>query len=167
MARPMTVSDSVLIAADAQSLYDEVSDPSRMGEWSPENRGADIAEPGRPAYVGMTFVGHNKRGRARWQTRCTVTAADPGRRFEFHVHRIGVKVPVIPSLVRDRVETVAQVHKVGQHDFGLNNLGFDNVGVDPAAGVDLPEQVHLQRNPWAQFVPDDRARGGHGPHAAL
>ena len=96
MARPMTVSDSVLIAADAQSLYDEVSDPSRMGEWSPENRGADVDEPGRPAYVGMRFVGHNKRGRIRWQTRCTVTAAEPARRFAFDVHRIGVTVPVIP-----------------------------------------------------------------------
>lgn len=94
MARLMTVSDSVLIAADAQSLYDEVSDPTRMGEWSPENRGADVDTPG-PAHVGMTFVGHNKRGRIRWQTRCTVTAAEPARRFAFDVHQIGVKVPVI------------------------------------------------------------------------
>lgn len=96
MSRTMTVSDSVLIAADAQALYDEVSDPSRMGEWSPENRGADLREPGRAAYVGMSFVGHNQRGRIRWQTRCTVTAADPGRRFAFDVHQIGVKVPVLP-----------------------------------------------------------------------
>ena len=96
MSRPMTVSDSVLIAADAQSLYDEVSDPTRMGAWSPENRGADLAEPGRPAYVGMTFVGHNRRGWFEWQTRCTVTAADPGRRFAFDVHQIGVKVPILP-----------------------------------------------------------------------
>jgi hypothetical protein len=96
VSRTMTVSDSVLIAAEAQALYDEISDPTRMGAWSPENRGADLAEPDRPAYVGMSFVGHNKRGRVRWQTRCTVTAAEPGRRFAFDVHQIGIKVPVVP-----------------------------------------------------------------------
>jgi hypothetical protein len=99
MSRTMTVSDSVLIAADAQALYDEISDPTRMGQWSPENRGADLREPGRPAYVGMTFVGHNKRGRIRWQTRCTVTAADPGRRFAFDVDRYGFGLPLLPVSV--------------------------------------------------------------------
>jgi hypothetical protein len=41
----------------------------------------------------MTFEGRNKRGRAAWTTRCTVTAADPGRRFAFTVHTIGMKKP--------------------------------------------------------------------------
>jgi hypothetical protein len=99
MPRTMTVSDSVLIAADARALYDEISDPSRMGQWSPENRGAEVSEPGRPAYVGMTFVGHNKRGRVRWQTRCTVTAADRGQRFAFDVDRYGLRPPLLPVSV--------------------------------------------------------------------
>lgn len=99
MSRPMTVSDSVIIAADAEALYREISDPSRMGQWSPENRGADIEGPKRPAHVGMRFIGHNKRGRVRWETGCTVTAADPGRRFAFDVNRYGFKRVLWPVSV--------------------------------------------------------------------
>jgi uncharacterized protein YndB with AHSA1/START domain len=88
MARIMTVSDTVDINADADELYTFISDPTQMPKWSPENRGATILNPSDDgaAFVGMTFEGHNKRGRAAWTTRCTVTAADPGRRFAFTVH---------------------------------------------------------------------------------
>ncbi len=95
MARIMTVSDTVDIEADADVLYSLVSDPTRMGDWSPENRGATVLNPAHDgaAFVGMLFEGRNKRGRASWVTRCTVTAADPGRRFAFTVHTIGVRKP--------------------------------------------------------------------------
>lgn len=89
----MSVSDSIIINADAASLYDRISDPTRMGEWSPENLGATVLDSREGAYVGMQFDGRNKRGPARWTTRCTVTAAEPSRFFEFHVHTIGVKIP--------------------------------------------------------------------------
>lgn len=93
MERVFTVADSVVIASDPTALYDAVSDVTRMGEWSPENTGATVAGGSRPAHVGMVFAGTNKRGKARWITRCTVTAAEPGRRFAFRVHAIGAKVP--------------------------------------------------------------------------
>jgi uncharacterized protein YndB with AHSA1/START domain len=95
MTRTMTVSDTVDIDASADELYSLISDPTRMGQWSPENRGAIVLNPAEngAAFIGMTFEGRNKRGRARWTTRCTVTAADPGRRFAFRVHTIGVKKP--------------------------------------------------------------------------
>jgi uncharacterized protein YndB with AHSA1/START domain len=95
MARIMTVSDTVDIEADADRLYSLISDPTRMGDWSPENRGATILNPtpDGAAFVGMSFEGRNKRGRATWVTQCTVTAADPGRRFAFTAHTIGVKKP--------------------------------------------------------------------------
>jgi uncharacterized protein YndB with AHSA1/START domain len=95
MARIMTVSDTVDIAAEPDDLYSLISDPTRMGSWSPENRGATVLNPSPDgvAFVGMTFDGRNKRGRASWTTRCTVTAAEPGRRFAFTVHTIGVKKP--------------------------------------------------------------------------
>jgi hypothetical protein len=97
MARIMTVSDTIDIEADAGDLYSLISDPTRMGTWSPENRGARVLNPAPDgaAFVGMTFDGRNKRGRAKWVTRCTVTAADPGQRFAFTVHTIGVKKPRI------------------------------------------------------------------------
>jgi uncharacterized protein YndB with AHSA1/START domain len=95
MTRTMTVSDSVDIDAAADELYSLISDPTRMGQWSPENRGATLLNPAEDgtAFVGMTFEGRNARGRTRWTTRCTVTAAEPGRRFAFWVHTIGVRKP--------------------------------------------------------------------------
>ncbi len=113
----MTVQDSIVIeGVDPRTVYDEVSDPSQMGRWSPENLGT--AEGDRtgdaaagPAYVGMSFVGHNRRGRVRWATRCTVTAADPGERFAFRVHAIGLRKPRLPASIATweyRFEEVAR-----------------------------------------------------------
>ena len=35
MARELTVSDSIVVSSDALSLYEVISDPTRMGAWSP------------------------------------------------------------------------------------------------------------------------------------
>lgn len=91
----MSVDDSIVIATDPLTIYRQVADPSQMGRWSPENRGAEVPTPGEPATVGTVFVGSNRRGRARWVTRCTVTDADPGRRFAFDVREIGPRKPFI------------------------------------------------------------------------
>ncbi|OCB62781.1 polyketide cyclase [Mycobacterium malmoense] len=34
---------------------------------------------------GAVFTGHNENGKVRWSTKCTVTDAEPGRRFAFDV----------------------------------------------------------------------------------
>ncbi|MDQ2836709.1 MAG: SRPBCC family protein [Actinomycetota bacterium] len=83
-------SDSVHIAAPADTVYAMVSDLTRMGEWSPENIGARWLNPRRPAEgsgprVGARFIGHNKAGVLRWSTFGLVTVADPGREFAFEV----------------------------------------------------------------------------------
>ncbi|MFI5756682.1 SRPBCC family protein [Streptomyces sp. NPDC051569] len=93
MPRTFTVSDSIVIAVDPATVYGRVSRPSLMGRWSPENLGATVLGGEREATVGTVFDGRNKRGPARWTTRCTVTAADPGERFTFRVHAIGVRTP--------------------------------------------------------------------------
>ena len=92
MSRTMTVSDSVVVDTDPMTVYRLVADPSQMPRWSPENTGADVPDPGSPATVGTIFVGTNKRGFARWQTRCRVTASDPGERFTFDVFQFGLRV---------------------------------------------------------------------------
>lgn len=97
--RKLTVSDSIVVAVSPDAVYEQISRPTLMGRWSPENLGATVVGPdaadaaGREAYVGMVFVGHNKRGPMRWSTLCTVTAADAGRRFAFRVHAIGLRTP--------------------------------------------------------------------------
>ncbi|MCZ7417377.1 MULTISPECIES: SRPBCC family protein [unclassified Streptomyces] len=118
MARRFTVSESVVVHADARAVYDRLSDPTQMGRWSPENTGATL-RPGTdgagPVAVGTVFDGHNKRGPFRWTTRCTVTEATPGERFAFRVTAIGLRRPVVPAAIatwRYRLETVADGTKV-------------------------------------------------------
>ncbi|MER6188357.1 SRPBCC family protein [Streptomyces cyaneofuscatus] len=97
MPRTMSVADSIVIDAPPAHVYEQLSDPTAMGRWSPENRGATVEGERRGAYVGMVFEGRNKRGAVSWTTRCTVTAADPGERFAFRVHAIGVRRPRLPG----------------------------------------------------------------------
>ena len=78
---------SRVIAAPADVLYEMVSDLSRMGEWSPENAGGRWRRGSGPT-VGGRFKGRNARGLARWTTNVEVTAAEPGRLFEFVVHLV-------------------------------------------------------------------------------
>lgn len=93
MTRTFTVARSILVEASPQTVYEQVSQPALMGRWSPENLGATVLGGDVPAAVGLVFEGHNKRGPFRWTTRCTVTKAEPGRRFAFRVHAIGLKRP--------------------------------------------------------------------------
>lgn len=96
VARETTVSGSIWIDVAPAVAYDAVSDVTQMGRWSPENTGATIERPRDAAYVGMGFVGSNRRGPARWQTRCRVTAAEPGHRFAFEVHGWGFSPMLLP-----------------------------------------------------------------------
>lgn len=78
------------IDAPADALYALLTDVRSMGRWSPECTGARWwGKPTGPA-VGARFVGFNRNGLAHWVTRCTVTAADPGRHFEFEVRESGM-----------------------------------------------------------------------------
>ncbi|MGW8887517.1 SRPBCC family protein [Streptomyces sp. NPDC055749] len=99
MPRTMSVSDSIVINAAPSAVYEQLSDPTAMGRWSPENTGATVVGERREAYVGMVFDGRNKRGSLRWTTKCTVTAADPGSRFAFRVHAIGARRPRLPGSI--------------------------------------------------------------------
>ena len=99
MSRPMTVSDSTVVSASPEAIYAQVADPSQMPRWSPENTGGEVPAPGSPLAVGDTFVGTNRRGPARWSTRCVVTTADPGREFAFQVRQIGLRNPRVPGRI--------------------------------------------------------------------
>jgi hypothetical protein len=80
------LSDSVTIEAPVETVYAMVSDLPRMGEWSPENRGAIWRSKTAGPALGATFIGHNKAGWLRWPTQGRVTAADPGREFAFEIY---------------------------------------------------------------------------------
>jgi uncharacterized protein YndB with AHSA1/START domain len=88
--------DDVLVrrtlGAPADAVYALVSDVTRMGEWSPETASCRWVDGARSAEVGARFRGSNRRGPLQWTTTCTVTAADPGRRFAFTVTWAGVPI---------------------------------------------------------------------------
>lgn len=73
---------SVDIAATPETVYALVSDVTRMGEWSPENVGADWTSD-TPGAEGSTFEGHNRIGDREWSVPCAVTVAQPAECFEW------------------------------------------------------------------------------------
>ena len=72
------------IEAPPEIVYGLVSDVTRMGEWSPENVGAEWLDGATGPAAGARFKGKNKR-KGGWSTKCTITAANPGREFAFDV----------------------------------------------------------------------------------
>jgi hypothetical protein len=81
---------SVTIAAGADTLWDMVSDVTRMGEWSPECTGGRWIGKQRSPVVGARFLGFNRRGVARWFTTNVVVEAERGRAFAFRTRETGV-----------------------------------------------------------------------------
>jgi uncharacterized protein YndB with AHSA1/START domain len=80
------------IAATPETVYDLVSDVTRMGEWSPETSSCRWVGGATGAAVDARFVGSNRRGPLLWSTSCRVTAADPGREFAFTVTFAGLPI---------------------------------------------------------------------------
>lgn len=79
------VSATATIDAPPEAVYDLVADLPRMGEWSPENSGGSWIRGSSGPVVGASFKGSNRNGWRRWNTIVTVTAAERGKRFAFHV----------------------------------------------------------------------------------
>ncbi|HEY6796949.1 MAG TPA: SRPBCC family protein [Kineosporiaceae bacterium] len=86
-----TVEVSRRIAADPGRLYLMIAEVTQMDRWSPESAGARWVR-GQPGEIGSRFRGRNRNGLFRWSTTCTVTAAEPGRRFGFAVTWLGMPV---------------------------------------------------------------------------
>ncbi len=77
-------SESIVVARSAESLYDMVSDVTRMGEWSPVCK-ACWWDDGDSLRVGAWFTGRNELPERVWETRSQVVAAERGREFTFVV----------------------------------------------------------------------------------
>ncbi|HEX6676743.1 MAG TPA: SRPBCC family protein [Actinomycetes bacterium] len=86
-AHPATRRRAVTVHVDAppRTVWDLVSDVTRMGEWSPETTGAEWLDGAAGPTESARFRGHNRRGWSRWSTTCTVLAAVPGEVFAFAV----------------------------------------------------------------------------------
>jgi hypothetical protein len=82
---------SLRIEASPDRLYELVSNPANMGRLSPECVGGRWLGGATGPAVGAQFKGRNKRGVARWSTRNTVVAAEPGREFAFETKQSGTR----------------------------------------------------------------------------
>jgi len=71
------------IAADADSLYDLVSDVTRTPQWSPEVIASSWLDGATGATVGARFTARNRRRWLTWSNRPVVEVADRGREFAF------------------------------------------------------------------------------------
>ena len=78
---------TVHMKAPAESIWDLVSDVTRIGSYSPETFEAEWLDGATGPAMGARFRGHvkrNGRGPTYW-TKCTVVASEPGREFAFGV----------------------------------------------------------------------------------
>jgi uncharacterized protein YndB with AHSA1/START domain len=80
------------INAAPERLYALVADLPRMGEWSPECAAVVWLGGSTAAAPGVRFKGTNKNGGKRWQTVCTITAADPGRELSWEARAFGLPI---------------------------------------------------------------------------
>ncbi|CAA0126666.1 Uncharacterised protein [Mycolicibacterium vanbaalenii] len=83
---------SVTIAADPTAVYALFTDLSTMASLAEETESMQWRR-GSGAAPGAVFAGQNRNGSRTWTTKCTVTAAEPGRVFAFDVHSAGI-VPI-------------------------------------------------------------------------
>lgn len=83
----------VTIGASSADVYRLISDPPRMVQFTVELFRAGWMGGVREARVGARFRGMNRNGLRRWWTICTVTEAEPGRRFAYDVST-PFKVPI-------------------------------------------------------------------------
>lgn len=77
-------SESVVVRRSPETVYAMVSDVTRTGEWSPICTACWWETDDGPE-VGATFTGRNEIPGRTWETRSTVTVAEPGREFAFEV----------------------------------------------------------------------------------
>ena len=80
---------SIGISSTPETVYELVTDVTRMGEWSPETVSGQWIDGAVGPVVGARFKGVNQHGKARWSTKPRVVAADPGHEFAFVVPHLG------------------------------------------------------------------------------
>lgn len=81
----MQISESIHVAVPPDVVYEQVSDVTRTGQWSPICTGCWWDEGDGPR-VGAWFTGRNETPGRTWETRSQVVAAEPGREFAWEVN---------------------------------------------------------------------------------
>lgn len=77
--------EQIDIAVGVDAVWPLVSDLTRGGDWSPENRGGKWLGGATEAAVGARFKGNNRRGLAVWYTIVTIVRLEPQRAIAWEV----------------------------------------------------------------------------------
>jgi uncharacterized protein YndB with AHSA1/START domain len=81
---------STEVAADPDRVWALIADVTQMGRWSSVCRRCEWTGGAVGPGVGVRFVGHNRRGPARWSRVCEIVACDQGHEFAFRTLFKGV-----------------------------------------------------------------------------
>ncbi len=84
MSDEPSVSVETLIKADAERIYELMSDLDVMAGFGTEFQAGEWAS-GRPGTVGSTFRGRNRLGDSEWETTSTIIEAEKGKVFAWKV----------------------------------------------------------------------------------
>jgi len=82
---------TVSVNAEPETVYRLITDLDTMAELAEEANRMRWTKGDR-AVPGASFRGTNRNGLRRWTTSCTVTEAEPGRRFAFDVRHTVVPI---------------------------------------------------------------------------
>jgi uncharacterized protein YndB with AHSA1/START domain len=89
----LSATGQVEIKASPDEVYEIISDPPAMARFAEEFFRARWLGGAKKPEVGAKFRGMNRNGMRRWWTTCTVTEAEPGKRFVYTV-RTPFMVPI-------------------------------------------------------------------------
>jgi hypothetical protein len=104
-------SETVVVNASAERVYDLVAELTRMGQWSPECARVEWTQGAAGPVAGARFVGHNRGGPfnlMRWSRGGRVLVAERGQEFAFATEEGGRE----GTVWRYRFEPLAQGTRV-------------------------------------------------------
>ena len=88
---PPAAGADVTIAASPEAVYALITDLPTLAALAEETDAMEWVT-GHAVAPGAVFKGHNRNGSKKWTTKCTVTAAEPGRAFAFDVKSTGLPI---------------------------------------------------------------------------
>lgn len=77
------VEASATVSAAPETLWDLVSDVTRMSEWAPETVSCEWLDGVNQPLIGARFRGENEFGDKHRTLTCEITESAPGRRFQY------------------------------------------------------------------------------------
>ena len=138
MGHDKTGSVSRDIAVDPMTVWNTITDITRMGEWSPECYSCEWQEGFDGPAVGARFDGHNRNGDKEWHTHAEIDRCEPGVAFHFKA-------------------------MIGRRDFHFANWRYDFEAIEGGTRVteswdDLRPDAALEQSKSVSGVEDRGAR---------